>query len=105
LVTALVERGADPLATNRHSDTLLHCAAWSPRVAIDRYLELAGSHLATRGRLGWTPLHAAAMAGSADTIEKLLAAGASRDARDDDDRTPRELAVAYPRPGILEALA
>jgi ankyrin repeat protein len=105
LVTALVERGADPLATNRHGDTLLHCAAWSPRVAIDRYLEIAGSHIATRGRLGWTPLHAAAMAGSADTIAKLVAAGASRDARDDDGRTPRDLATEYPRPGILEALA
>jgi ankyrin repeat protein len=101
-VLALVKRGADPLATNRDGDTLLHLGAGTSHVEL--YPELVRAHLHTRGRLGWTPLHCAAMYGTADAIAKLLAAGASRDARDDDDRTPRDLAITYPRPGILEAL-
>jgi ankyrin repeat protein len=104
VIDALVRRGADPDAIDRDGDSLLHLGAQSQRVPIDVYLSLAGRFLATPGRLGWAPLHNAALAGTTQTIEALIRAGADVDARDTDGRTPLHIACTYPRPQIVETL-
>jgi ankyrin repeat protein len=43
---------------------------------------------------GWTPLHQAAAHGRRELAELLLAHGAARGAKSDDDRTPAEMAKA-----------
>jgi ankyrin repeat protein len=52
---------------------------------------------------GWTALHAAATRDHADVVRRLLAVGATVDARSDDDFTPLLNAVSAARP-VIEAL-
>lgn len=101
LVEMLVARGANRNARNADGDSLLHLGAKRKDHVIDPYLALAGDMLEVRGRLGWTPLHCAVCSGTPATVEKLLAAGAKIDARDDDHRTPLHLAD---RPAMIDAL-
>jgi ankyrin repeat protein len=104
VIEALIRRGANPLALDRDGNSLLHLGASSTRVPIDLHLRLAGHYLHTPGRLGWTPLHNAAIAGAAATLATLIAAGADVDARDRSGRTPLHIACTYPQPAIVEAL-
>lgn len=102
-IEVLVRHGADPEARDGDGDGVLHRGARGAR-SIELHLRLAGRQLHAPGRLGWTPLHNAAMAGSPAVIAALLAAGAPIDARAPDGRTPLHLAATYPRPGVLDAL-
>lgn len=102
-IEVLIRHGADPEVRDRVGDSLLHRGARSA-ASIELHLRLAGKYLDTPGRLGWTPLHNAAMASTPAAIATLVGAGARIDARDTDGRTPLHLVATYPNIGALEAL-
>lgn len=104
VIQAMLRRGANPRARDRDGNTLLHLGAGAAEASIELHLSLVGDLLEAPGRLGWTPLHQAAMSGSLETLEKLLAAGARLDARGERGETPLHLACTYPRAHVIEAL-
>jgi ankyrin repeat protein len=76
LVTLLLERGADPAATNAHGWTALHQAAYSGRASLARTMLAAGTppDVSARGD-GGTPLIVALFWGHVETAELLADAG------------------------------
>ena len=91
---ALIQRGADPLATCKAGWTSLHAAARSGSAEVLAVLLHAvptGSGANVRGPSGHTPLHRAAFWGHTEAVRVLLDAGASRDALDASGRTPMDL--------------
>jgi RNA polymerase sigma factor (sigma-70 family) len=97
----LLQRGADVNAIARHplQVTPLHAALFGRQVETARLLIDHGADVnARRGgigwpRAGWTALHYAAGYGFRDLIEPLLERGAAIDAKDDEGRTPVEIAI------------
>ena len=97
----LLQRGADVNAVARHplQVTPLHAALFGRQVETARLLiDHAADVNARRGgsgwpRAGWTALHYAAGYGFLDLIEPLLERGAAVDAKDDEGRTPVEVAI------------
>jgi ankyrin repeat protein len=55
-------------------------------------------------RSGWTALHYAAGFGFVDLVEPLLSRGADLEARDDEGRTPLEVAVEAGQAELVEML-
>lgn len=74
--------------------------------AVDLILAKGADPSAESGE-GWTPLHVAAMSGHVDLARRLLAAGASRDARllGCDGGSPLSLALFYAKGEVAEVLA
>jgi ankyrin repeat protein len=97
VITMLLKAGADPTLR----DAEFRCtprafgicvtASWGLAFLVRRALALDPTLVNIRDGRG-TPLHEAARAGAIDVVRLLLAAGADPIARDEDDRTPRELA-------------
>jgi ankyrin repeat protein len=94
VIEALVRYGANPDAIDRRGESLLHLGAKSAWASIDVHLRLARRYLAAPGYCDMTPLHYAASAGNARTIETLIAAGADLHARDYRGLTPLDRAEA-----------
>lgn len=102
-IAVLLRHGADPLARMADGESLLHVGAWGA-ASVALHLRLAGRYLDAPGRIGWTPLHGAVMAGAPEVLAELLGAGARVEARDPDGRTPLHIAATYPRAGVVDAL-
>lgn len=86
------------------ADAISHAAAWK-HLPAEVSLEL-NSALTDKQReqLGWTPLHLAAVAGSYDTVEVLLGAGAKVTLTDCDGQTPLHAAASSGEDTICQLL-
>ena len=116
----LVERGADPNATLADTgETPLHAALCTSnrvrhdlvvRVLLDRGADPkaattpgveTGAFMRDCRTKGETPLHRAAAFGGEETIDMLLAAGASREALDANGESPLSWGSWYGRPDVI----
>jgi ankyrin repeat protein len=94
----LVARGADLVSPSQNAMRVcpLHSAVAhrdaAVALALARRLLALGAPPSPRQQRGFTPLHEAALRGHAELVALLLEHGAERDARNDEGRTPLELA-------------
>jgi ankyrin repeat protein len=91
---ALLDAGADVNArsANDFSVLPLHSAVAGDHAGVAAVLIDAGADVNARQRHGWTPLHGAAQNGAAETVERLLGAGADPAATNDDRVSAADLA-------------
>lgn len=101
LVEIMIDAGADPAAQDYRGKTALHAAIVKGHKAVVDVL-LRHPECATKETvLGETPAHSAALAGDADTLEKLLSmVPALANAKSDHEGTPLERAEAFLKPDV-----
>ncbi|HEV8484597.1 MAG TPA: sigma-70 family RNA polymerase sigma factor [Blastocatellia bacterium] len=108
----LIDQGADVNAVARHEMrvTPLHAALFGRQVETATLLVERGADVTIkRGgkgwrRSGWTALHYVAGFGFVDLVEPLLTRGADHEARDDEGRTPLDVAVEARQAEMVEVL-
>jgi len=100
LVKYLIDKGASLTATSKDGYTPLHVAAASGNLDIVKYLLEQGINIHTRiiksnkeSNNGKTALHVAAQDGRLDVVEYLIKENADISSRDDNAKTPRDLAT------------
>ena len=71
--------------------------------AVKQHL-VAGTDVNTKNRMGWTPLHNAAVSGEKETVELLISSGADVNAKDKDGATPLDGAIAFKHIEIADIL-
>jgi ankyrin repeat protein len=87
-VQLLIEREADLTLLNNYEQTAVHLAAEYGHIAVvEVLLGKTPEHLNQQDSSGFTPLHAAAGRGHAETAKRLLELGADRDIKNYDNRT------------------
>lgn len=92
----LLDAGADPNWTSDDGRTPLYQAAqWGLKNTVALLLKHKAQldHVCAHDGSRWTPLMVAAANGRTDTVRVLLEAGASRERKDDKDRTALRLAL------------
>ena len=106
IVKALIDAGADATITESTGINLLHWAAITNRPAMVEILARAGVPVDAIDDTGYTPLMYAATVdvGGTQTLEALLAAGASRSVRNARGRTAIQQARFYRHAAIVDAL-
>lgn len=105
MVEFLVEQGADVNAAGSDGYTALHFAASEGLLELAQYLIGQGADMNAREiNGGRTALHEAARLGHLDLVRLLVDQGASVWARNDADRTPRDVAAQYGHTEIVEYL-
>jgi ankyrin repeat protein len=112
VIRLLIDRGADVdrRATHRLAVTPLHAALFGRQVDAALLLIERGADVTlARGgagwkRAGWTPLHYAASMGFATLVQPLLDRGADSSRRDEEGKTPLDLAIDANYHDIAEAL-
>ncbi|KAF1685724.1 hypothetical protein B1992_11050 [Pseudoxanthomonas broegbernensis] len=104
LARFLLERGARPEPADGQPALLAAAAAEEDDAAGVQLLLKFKAKVGTAGRDGRTALHEAALAGHADIVAALLAAGADPHVRDVAGRTPWLEAARALRGGVLEHL-
>ena len=105
LARFLLERGARPEPEGGQPALLAAAATEEDDIAGVQLLLKFKARVATPGREGRTALHEAALAGHADIVAALLAAGADPQVRDAAGRTPWLDAARALRAGVIEHLA
>jgi ankyrin repeat protein len=93
---ALLDAGADVNARSHNAFSVLplHSAVSGNHDAVVAVLLEAGAEVNATQRHAYTPLHGAAQNGADTTVDRLLAAGADRAARNDDGRSAADIAAA-----------
>ena len=71
--------------------------------AVKQHL-VAGTDVNTKNRMGWTPLHNAAVSGEKETVELLISSGADVNAKDKDGVTPLNAATGLKHTETAELL-
>ena len=102
-VVRLIAEGEDVAATDKGLRTPLHMAAQQGQLDAARALVAAGAPANARDAYGNTPLWQAVFAfqgGDPALIRLLLEAGADPDSKNNADRSPRDMALTFDRPGI-----
>jgi RNA polymerase sigma factor (sigma-70 family) len=109
----LIDRGADVnrVATHRLAVTPLHAALFGRQLEAALLLVERGANVAiARGggagmkRAGWTPLHYAAGMGFSALVQPLLDRGADPSHRDEEGKTPLDVAIDANHSGIVDVL-
>ena len=101
---ALLDRGADPHATNGYGATPLQPAAANGHYEVVRLLLDRGANVNAQSRQGWTPLHAAARENRVEVVRLLLERGADASATTNDGQTPPMVARWYGHAATAERL-
>jgi ankyrin repeat protein len=107
VVAALIAAGATVDLTESNGINLLHWATLTNRPAVIPLLAKAGVPINAEDDNGFTPLHYAASIDFGDTavLDALLAAGADKNLRDYDNRTPRQQALRLGHAALARSLA
>lgn len=95
LAAELLDTGADINIRSQADDTTpLHTATVKKQTAMVRFLIDRGAALDMATKSGWNACHLAAHEGDLETMQVLLEAGADWQAKNADDKTPLQLALA-----------
>ncbi len=106
-VHLLLQIHADPNTVDRNGNTPLCLAAQRGHTAcVSRLLREEGINTEHKNKFGQAAMHLAALAGHADCITALAAAGVSPDTPESTDQqhTPLHLALAHQDPATVQAL-
>jgi len=99
----LISRGESVSAIDRFGATPLHLACQQGHLEAAKLLLSAGAPVDARDSYGNTPLWRAVFAfrgGEPELIRVLLNADADPDAKNNTDRSPRDMALTFDRPEI-----
>lgn len=102
-VARLIEAGEDVAAADNALLTPLHMACQQEHLEVAKLLLGSGAPVDARDAYGNTPLSKSAFAfqgGDPELIRLLLDAGADPDLKNNTDRSPRDMALGFDRPGI-----
>lgn len=102
-VARLLAAGEDVAAVDKAQLTPLHMASQQGHLEVARLLLAAGAPVDARDSFGNTPLWKAVFAfqgGEPELIRLLLDKGADPDCKNNTDRSPRDMALTFDRPGI-----
>lgn len=102
-VAHLIAAGEDVGAVDKALMTPLHLACQQGGLDVARALVAAGAPVDAQDGYGNTPLWRAVFAfqgGDPALIRLLLDAGADPDRKNNSDRSPRDMALTFDRPGI-----
>lgn len=102
-VARCIADGDDVAAADTALMTPLHMACQQDQLDVARLLLEAGAPVDARDSYGNTPLAKAVFAfqgGEPALIRLLLDAGADSDSKNHTDRSPRDVALLFDRPGI-----
>jgi ankyrin repeat protein len=102
-VNAVDARGSDPERSAKH--TPLHLAVMAGKAGVAKLLLEKGAAVNAASKYGkYTPLHYAAGMGSVELVKLLLDHKANREAKDEDGRTPLDLAKAGKHTEVVRLL-
>lgn len=103
----LLEAGAhlNVLSQNALGIAPLHSALSGGHTELVQLLMDEGADLNLASKSGWTALHYCADIGDAELAVEIARRGGDRQARDEHDRTPAELAIHVGHDHVAEALA
>lgn len=104
-VARLIADGEDVAAVDDSQFTPLHLASQQGHLGVAKVLVNAGAPVNARDSYGNTPLWRAVFAfqgGDPELIRLLLEAGADPDIKNNTDRSPRDMALTFDRPGIRD---
>lgn len=102
----LLSRGADVNTASRNPMKVapLHAAVAGKNVDVIELILSGGADVNAKQQQGWTAIHSAAMHGDLALLEKLLARGADPAVRNDDGKTPQDLAKEKGKTQIVARL-
>lgn len=99
---ALIKHGASVNVLNKKNNSVLHCSAYEGNIEITKkLLHQSRQHLNTKNKVGFTPLHIAAISNHVEVVEVLLKAGAKIDIQDNDGNTPLHRAIMNNQPEMV----
>lgn len=107
VVAQLISDGADPAIADNIGNTALHLACQQGQLEVCQVLLAAGAPVDPVDAYGNTPLWRAVFAfqgGDPASVRLLLEAGADPDRKNHSDRSPRDMAITFDRPGMRASL-